>query len=58
MSNEPPRYGERVTPIPVQYEPETRVLTAYEALKVIGFFVVLLGPLLPLTIWLWKLAVG
>lgn len=61
MNEEPPRYGERVQPT-VEYTTtlvaDERLTTAYQSLKVIGFFIILLGPILPLTIFLWKLALG
>lgn len=41
------------------YRPAQREsMTPYQSLKVLGFFVILLGPGIPLTIFLWRLAVG
>ena len=39
-------------------QPRSEAVTPWQSLKVVGFFLVLFGPGLPLTIWLWRLAVG
>lgn len=41
------------------YRPAERErVTQWQSMKVLGFMVVLFGPVLPLTIFLWRLAVG
>lgn len=44
-------------PIPLRSRADQGV-TPWQSLKVVGFFLILLGPILPLTIFLWRLAVG
>jgi hypothetical protein len=45
-------------PVPLRSRAETQGVTPWQSLKVIAFFLVFLGPVLPLTIFLWRLAVG
>lgn len=48
--------GRMSAPIPMRREPDR--VTPWQSLKALAFILVLLGPGLPLTILLWRLAVG
>lgn len=44
-------------PVPLRRNDPER-LTPWQSLKVVGFLFLLLGPGIPLTVLLWRLAVG
>ena len=43
-------------PVPLRREPQG--VTPWQSLKALAFILVMVGPVLPLTIFLWRLAVG
>lgn len=52
------RTGGRMNdPVPLRPRAETAV-TPWQSLKVVGFMLIFLGPVLPITVLLWRLAVG
>lgn len=42
----------------IQGEPPRERVTSWQSVKMLGFIIILLGPVLPLTVFLWRLAVG
>lgn len=48
--------GRMNEPVPIRRADNQ--VSSWQALKVFGFLLVLFGPILPLTIFLWRLAVG
>lgn len=51
--------GRMTPPVPIRQDiPERERVTPWQSMKVLGFLVILFGPILPLTIFLWRLAVG
>jgi hypothetical protein len=50
--------GRMNDPVPMRGRPDPDRVTAWQSLKVVAFLMVLFGPGLPLTIFLWRLAVG
>jgi hypothetical protein len=54
------RTGGRMTEPIRRIAPESRSegVTPWQSLKAVGFMLILLGPGLPITVLLWRLAVG
>jgi hypothetical protein len=50
--------GRMNDPVPLRGRAEPDRVTPWQSLKVVAFVLIFFGPVLPLTIYLWRLAVG